>query len=153
MSKNSFTDTLRVFGTDKYANNFDWDKAVACSRKNAQALGDAAKVTAGGFQLIINRQSALIQKQAEEASKFFANLSSTKDQDGAMEQFAITAKANTESALNSSKELLEIASRSAKEVSDKINKRLVAAISECTGEVAPHNSQELVEPIKKKNVA
>lgn len=147
MSNNPFADILKAWGADKYSDSFNWDKAVSSSRHNAKAFGDAAKAAADGFQLIANRQAALIQKQAEEASKFFANFASAKSPEGALEQLTKATQSNAKSAIESSKELFEVASKSAAEAAEILNKRLSAALSEYNAE----NSNTNEKP--KKNAA
>ena len=136
MSNNPFAEVIKVWGFEKYADNFNFDKAVSAGRQNAKAFGDAAKAASDGFQLIANRQAALVQKQAEEASRFFSSFSSAKGAEGALEQITKATKANTESAIASSKELFEVASKSASEAAEILNKRLSAALSEMNLEVS-----------------
>ena len=130
-NNNPFAEAFKVWGFDKYSESFDVEKAVASGRQNAKALGDAAKAAADGFQLIANRQAKLLQEQAEETSKFFSLFASAKSPENAFEQITKAAKTNTESALNNSKELFEVASKSASEAAEILNKRLADAISEC----------------------
>lgn len=148
-NNNPFAEAFKAFGTDKYAETFNWDKAVASGQANAKAFANAAKAAADGFQMIANRQATLAQKQAEEASKFFSSFASSKSAEGALEQLTKAAKANAESALANSKELFEVASKSASEAAEILNKRLSAAISECSETcTAASNSDN-----KKKNAA
>jgi len=142
MSNNPFADVLKAWGCDKYADNFNFDKAIASGRQNAKAFGDAAKAASDGFQLIANRQATLIQKQAEEAQKFFSSFSSAKSPESALEQLTKAAKSNAESALANSKELFEVASKSASEAAEILNKRLSAALSECNAEYSSNQSSE-----------
>lgn len=132
MSNNPFADVLKAWGCDKYADNFNWDKAVTAGRQNAKAFGDAAKAAADGFQLIANRQAALLQKQAEETTRFFSSFASAKSPENALEQITKAAKSSAESAIANSKELFEVASKSAAEAAEILNKRLSAAIAEST---------------------
>lgn len=148
MSSNPFTDSLKALGFDKYT-NFNWDKAVASTRQNAKAFSDAAKAASDGFQVIANRQASLIQKQAEEAQKFFSSFSSAKSPENALEQITKAAKSNAESALDNSKELFEVASKSASEAAEILTKRLSAALSECSAEANANSSSEK----QKKNAA
>lgn len=148
MSNNPFAEVLKVWGCDKYADNFNFDKAVASGRQNAKAFGDAAKAAADGFQLIANRQASLLQKQAEEAQKFFSGFSSAKSPENALEQLTKAAKANAESAMANSKELFEVASKSASEAAEILNRRLSDVISECNSNVCSPASEK-----QKKNAA
>ena len=151
MTKNPFAEILKTFGCENYTSSFNWDKAVASSRQNAKAFGDAAKAATDGFQLIANRQAALFQKQAEEATKFFSGLASSKGSENALEQFSKAAKATTESAIANSNELFEVASKSASEAAEILNKRLSAAISECTAECTSAASDKVdKKPMKVK---
>ncbi len=147
MSQNSnpFANVFKDLGCTA---NFDWDKAVASSRQNAKAFGDAAKAAADGFQLIANRQATIFQKQAEEAQKFFSSFASAKSPEGALEQLTKAAKANAESALANSKEMFEVASKSASEATEILSKRLSAALSECNADASASASEN-----KKKNAA
>jgi len=144
--KNPFADAFKDFGYP--AASFDLDKAIASSRQNAKAFGDAAKAAADGLQLIANRQASIFQKQAEEAQKFFSNFSSAKSPESAIDQLTKAAKSNAESNLSNSKEIFEVASKSASEAAEILNKRLSAAISECNETVSPASSEN-----KKKNAA
>lgn len=148
MTKNPFAEIFNTFGCENYAASFNWDKAVASGRQNAKAFGDAAKAAADGFQLIANRQAALIQKQSEEASKFFSSFASAKSPENALEQITKAAKANAESAIANSSEIFEVASKSAKEAAKIITDRISAAISECTAECASATGEK-----QKKNAA
>lgn len=147
-NSNPFAEAFKAFGCDKYAETFNWDKAVSSSQANAKAWANAAKAAADGFQLIANRQATIAQKQAEEASKFFSSFSSAKSPESAIEQLTKAAKANAESALANSKEIFEVASKSASEAAEILNKRLAAALSECTETCTASNSDT-----KKKNAA
>ena len=131
MTKNPFADAFKDWGCTA---NFDWDKAVAAGRQNAKAFGDAAKAATDGLQMIANRQANIFQKQAEEAQKFFSNFSSAKSPESALEQITKAAKASAESSLANSKEIFEVASKSASEATEILSKRLSAAISECNVE-------------------
>lgn len=147
-NNNPFADAFKAFGADKYSEAFNWDKAIASGQANAKAFANAAKAAADGFQMIANRQATLSQKQAEEVSKFFSSFASSKSPEGALEQITKAAKANAESALANSKELFEVASKSASEAAEILNKRLSAAISEYSETATASNSDT-----KKKNAA
>jgi phasin family protein len=147
-SNNPFAEALKVWGFDKYSEHFSFDKAVAAGRQNAKAFGDAAKAASDGFQLIANRQAALIQKQAEEASKFFSSFSSAKSPESALEQITKAAKSNTESAIASSKEVFEVVSKSASEATEILSKRLSSALSEINFEAYAASPEK-----QKKNAA
>lgn len=150
MSNNPFAEVLKTFGFENYASSFNLDKAIASNRQNAKAFGDAAKAYTDGLQLIANRQAALFQKQFEEAQKFFSSFSSSKSPEGALEQITKAAKSNAESALANSKEVFEVASKSASEATEILSKRLSAAISE-SSEGSASNANSGDKP--KKNAA
>ena len=147
MSNNPFADALKSFGFDKLPESFNMDKAVNSSRQNAKAFGDAAKAASDGFQLIANRQAEIAKKQTEEVQKFFSSFSSAKSPENALEQITKAAKTNADSALANSKELFEVASKSASEAAEILNKRLSAALSECS------NNSNNSAPSSKKNAA
>lgn len=149
MSKNPFNEALQAWGFDKYAENFNFDKAIASGRQNAKAFGDAAKAATDGFQLIANRQAALFQKQTEEAQKFFSNFASTKSPESALEQITKAVKTNADSAIANSNELFEVASKSASTATEILSKRFSAAIAECSAECSSATASEK----QKKNAA
>ena len=136
MSNNPFAEVLKAWGCDKYADNFNFDKAIAAGRQNAKAFGEAAKAASDGFQLIANRQAALLQKHAEEAQKFFSSFSSAKSPENALEQLTKAAKCNADAALANSGELFEVATKSTKEAAKILTDRLSAALSEYNTEAS-----------------
>ncbi len=153
MSKNPFSEVFKLWGYEQYTGNFDWEKAVNSSRQNAEAWGKAAKAASEGAQAIARRQLEIIQRQTEETSKFFANFASSKSPETALEQLTKAVKANADSLLSNSKELFEVASKSATEAAEIINKRLSAAISECMEEAANSSSSSSSDSKPKRNAA
>ena len=108
----------------------DWDSIVNSGRQNAKAFSDAAKAASEGAQAIARRQAEVTQKNIEEFSKFFKDASSAKSPEEGLAKQAEFTKSSVESAIKSCSEISEIASKSNKEASDIISKRISTALSE-----------------------
>ncbi|PIR37119.1 MAG: phasin [Alphaproteobacteria bacterium CG11_big_fil_rev_8_21_14_0_20_39_49] len=130
-NKNPFADFLAGYSTSNpFAAECDWDSVVNAGRQNAKAWSDAAKAASEGIQAIARRQAEVAQKSVEEFSKFFKDASSTKSpEEGIAKQVEFT-KCSLESAIKNCNEISEIASKSNKEASDIISKRISNALSE-----------------------
>ena len=133
-NKNPFADFLTGCSAANPFNAFslenDWDGIVNAGRQNAKALSDAAKATSEGVQAIARRQAEVTQKTIEEFSKFFKDASSSKSAEEGLAKQAEFTKSSIESAIKSCNEISEIASKSNKEASDIISKRISGALSE-----------------------
>ena len=132
-TKNPFSDIFNAWtsAVPAVSDAFDFNKAIEAGRQNAKAFSDAAKAASEGAQAVSRRQAEILQKNAEEASKFWKNVNTS----GKTPEAGITAQAeytkqSFESAVANSKEILEMAAKSNAEASDILAKRLSAALSE-----------------------
>jgi phasin family protein len=126
-NKNPFAD---LFTANPFTEALNWDVAVNSGRQNAKAFSDAAKAAGEGAQAIARRQAEVAQKNIEEFSKFFKEASSAKNPEEGVAKQAEFAKSSIESAIKNASEISEIASKSNKEASDIISKRISGALSE-----------------------
>src|SRR5262245_49025425 len=64
----SYFDVLRKFANDVGLPKVDVDKLIETQRKNILALGEAAKVAAGGAQSVAQKQREVLEAGLREAS-------------------------------------------------------------------------------------
>jgi phasin family protein len=64
----SYLDMLRKFGSDIGLPKLDLDKLIETHRKNIDALGQSAKVAAGGAQSVAQKQREIFEAGLREAS-------------------------------------------------------------------------------------
>lgn len=135
MSKNQnyFSDFFKSFSDMSNFNSFDWDKAIAESRRNVQVFSDASKSAAEGAEAIIRRKAQVAQKYAEDMSKLLKDsVSSAKSPEKIITQNADFTKSTIESAIADSREIFEMASKSTSETFDVINSRISESLVEWT---------------------
>jgi len=132
-NKNPFSDLFGAWASAIPGSSeaYDFDKIISAGRQNAKAFSDAAKAAAEGAQAVSRRQAEILQKTAEEASKYWKDVSSnSKSPEAGMAKQAEYTKQTIESAVANSKELFEMAAKSNSEASDIISKRIAESLSE-----------------------
>jgi phasin family protein len=130
-NQNPFADFFKAWGDAGKLSNFDWDKAIGEGRRNAQAFAEAAKSASEGAQAIARRQAEIVQRNAEEASKFLKEaVSSAKSPEASIAKQAEYTKTFIEAGIANTRELFELASKSNSETIDVFNKRISEALGE-----------------------
>ena len=136
-----------------FPENFGWDKVVAANKSNAKAFADVVQALSEGGQALARRQAEIVQKSAEEVTRFLREASSVKTHEAGIAKHADFAKASVDSALANSCELIEISSKLGNEARDIIGKRVSGAISEFAANCGSCASSEPTKENKRKSEA
>lgn len=150
-NKNPFTDFFSSF-SDKnlFADNpFDFDKAVERGRANAKAFTEASKAISEGVQSVYSLNSKVMQKNAEEFSALFKNISASSSAEETVKKNADYIKKSVESAIASTNEMIDIANKSSKEASEIIGKVITDSIDQ-VAEDSANNASNSSASTKKK---
>jgi phasin family protein len=95
----------------------DFAAIVDRERKNIEALAEANRVAFEGWQALIRRQSEILQESMKQAM-------ADAQMENAINKRAELAKERFEGALNSMRELAEMATKSQKDAFDVVRKRV-----------------------------
>lgn len=135
--QNPFNDIFQAWGDMSKSNNWwsqaNFDDAFKSINLNIQAISKAATSSAESAQSISRRQAEFAQAQMEEFSKAAKEaITPSKNPQANIEKQAKFVKDSIESALKSSREQAEEATKSATQAFDILNKRFNDYISECS---------------------
>lgn len=126
---NPFADLFKAWTECKVPNTsslpaFDWEQWMATSRQNLEAIAVMNQVFVEGAQAVARRQTQIAQNCAEESLRLVKDLlASANSPEASIARQAEFVKQSVESAINNSKELVEMASKSNIEAIDVFNKR------------------------------
>lgn len=134
MSQFDFT---KLFGTNFAAGlpstaNFPFDvqSLLETQRKNLQAFSEALQVVVESSQTIAQNQAEIISKLVEDNSSLVKELANEGTPEEKIAKHADLIKKNYEKSVANWREISDIASKSGKEASDIINKRVAASLTE-----------------------
>jgi len=112
---------------------------VALNKANTKALADLAQAISEGGQALARKQAEIIQKNAEEITKYFKDATSLRSPEAGIAKHADFTKSAVDSAIANSSELLEISNKCNNEAREIITKRVSSVITELTQPVAKNS--------------
>lgn len=125
---------------------------LSIGQSNAKAFADIAKTVCNGTQAVVTRQTEILQRNTEDAAKFFRELSSSaRSPEDSLEKQSNFAKNAISSAIANSREILEITSKCQNEAGEIIRKRVANAFSELSPEKS--NTEQPAKESKKRSEA
>jgi phasin family protein len=129
MKQNEFT---KQFSAMKMP-GFDSEAVLAAQQKNMNALVEANKAAAAGYQDLFKKQMAIFEETMAEAQKQLKNFDATKlDADSARAQSEV-AKAAFEKALANMQALAEAAQKANSDAYEIVSARVKESMSELKG--------------------
>jgi phasin family protein len=106
------------------------DGLMAAQKKNLEAIAEANRRAAEGFQAIMQRQSDMMRDAMTEASSAVATLSSETSPEARARKQAELMKKSFERTLGAMREIAEMAAESNSEIYDLLSKRAAETVSE-----------------------
>lgn len=131
-------DFAKFFGSD-FASNlpstsqflpFDVKSLLETQRKNLQAFSEAIQVVVESSQTIAQSQAEILSQFAADNSSLIQEIASEGTPEEKIAKHADLIKKNYEKSVANWKEISDIASKSGKEATDIINKRVSASLTE-----------------------
>ena len=137
----SYIDMLRNFGSSFGLPQVDVEKLLETNRKNLEALGESAKVAAGGAQSVAQKQREVLEAGLREATALAreyhpmgnAQEILTKQTEFVKKVFDITVQGARDSA--------ELSRQSSSEAVKIIQERMKASLEEIRASVSRQNAQ------------
>ena len=128
-------DMTRFFDVEKMMGEmrmpgFDPNAMMEAQRKNIEALVQANKVAAEGFQALAQRQQDILREHVEQMQSFMRDSVSADTPEANAGRQAELMKVAFEKALQNMRELAELASKSQSEAFEIVNKRVVDSMEE-----------------------
>jgi len=131
-------DFAKFFGSE-FASNlpstsqflpFDVKSLLETQRKNLQAFSEAIQVVVESSQTIAQSQAEILSQFAADNSSLIQEIASEGTPEEKIAKHADLIKKNYEKSVANWKEISDIASKSGKEATDIINKRVSASLTE-----------------------
>ncbi len=131
-------DFAKFFGSE-FASNlpsssqflpFDVKSLLETQRKNLQAFSEALQVVVESSQTIAQSQAEILSQFAADNSSLIQEIASEGTPEEKIAKHADLIKKNYEKSVANWKEISDIASKSGKEATDIINKRVSASLTE-----------------------
>jgi phasin family protein len=137
---NPFADMFKSFGEFK-APSFDWDQVLSSVKQNVEACTLMNQMAGEGVQNLVRRQVQIAQSNAEEAIRLVKDLlASASSPETSMARQAEYVKSTVESALASSRELMDLAAKANVEAMDVLKKRAGAVMEEVSSLASAANA-------------
>jgi phasin family protein len=143
MSQYDFT---KLFGAD-FASSlpstshfpFDVKSLLETQRKNLQAFSEALQVVVESSQTIAQSQAEILSQLASDNSSLIQEIAGEGTPEEKIAKQADLIKKNYEKSIANWREISDIASKSGKEASDIINKRVSASLTEIKSSLGKKN--------------
>lgn len=108
----------------------DVDAMLKAQRKNLDALAEANKAAAEGYQAVAKRQAEILKETMEEATAAVREAMSGGSPEANAARQAELFKAALERALGNMRELAELTAKANSEAFERVNKRMMESIDE-----------------------
>jgi phasin family protein len=141
----SLIDTFKKFGTDLGLPKVDVEKIVETHRKNIEAMGRSAEIVSTGATSIAAKQRELMEAVFTEISAAAKEFKPVGDRAEAIAKHAEFAKKAFELAVNNTRDIAELANKSATEVSQVFQDRLKDTVEQIRGSVQRPGSDSTKE--------
>ncbi len=133
MNKNPFADYMKMFSDFKAPSmnqNFDMNKMMNISRRNAEAFSAAGSVVAESVQAISRQQAESARRNVETMLKTAKDMMVTGSPEINTSKQAEFTKTLFETSMNNFREMSEMVTKSMFEASDVLNKRAAETMEE-----------------------
>ena len=108
----------------------DVEAMMSTARRNYEAVAQANKLIAEGFQALAKRQAEVARASFEDAWKATQEVMNAGTGEAKAEKQAEVVKAAVEKAVANARELTELATKSQGEAFDVLNKRFIESVDE-----------------------
>lgn len=141
-TQNPYADMMKMWSEYKAPQMpaFDMSQAMACGRRNAEAVTAASQTMVESMQAITRRQAELARAHVEKCLKTTKDMLVNGSPEINISKQTELAKTVFESSLNNLREVSELCTKSGFEVFDVLNKRASASIDEINGHAKPKKS-------------
>jgi phasin family protein len=154
-------DFAKFFGSE-FANNlpstsqylpFDVKSLLETQRKNLQAFSEALQVVVESSQTIVQSQTEILSQFAADNSSLIQEITSEGTPEEKIAKHTDLIKKNYEKSVANWKEISDIASKSGKEATEIINKRVSASLSEIKTSLGKKNGAATANVNSRKKAA
>lgn len=141
MSKNPFAEQMKMFTDNQYMNNFmknmpnyDMNKMSDLYKNSAETFSNASKLSSDNMQAIMNRNAEIMQETAKEMFNYMQDLGSVSSPEQYLSKHQQHMQKVVKKAMDNSKELAEMTSKSSMEVYEKLGQELTKYFNNVCGE-------------------
>ena len=144
----SYIDMLRNFGTNFGLPQVDVEKLLETNRKNLEALGESAKVAAGGAQSVAQKQREILEASLREASALARGYQPMGNAQEILAKQTEFVKKVFDISVQGARDSAELATQSTGEAVKIIQERMKASLEEIRGSVSRQSGQARSETPK-----
>ncbi len=144
----SYIDMLRNFGTNFGLPQVDVEKLLETNRKNLEALGESAKVAAGGAQSMAQKQREILEAGLREASALARGYQPMGNAQEILAKQTEFVKKVFDISVQGARDSAELATQSTSEAVKIIQERVKASLEEIRGSVNRQSGQARSETPK-----
>ena len=120
----SWLDKLRKFGSDLGLPKVDVEQIIDAQKKNLDALDRSAKVAAEGAKSLVDKQREIVESALTEAAALARDFKPTGDSQQIVAQHTEFAKKAFASAVQNTRDVAELATKTTSEATAIIRERL-----------------------------
>lgn len=131
----SYLEMLRSFGSNFGLPQVDVEKLLEMNRKNLEALGESAKVAAGGAQSVAQKQREVLEAGLREASTLARSYQPMGSPQEILAKQTEFVKKVFDIAVQGAKDSAELSRQSTGEAAKIIQERMKASLEEMRGSV------------------
>lgn len=131
----SYLEMLRSFGSNFGLPQVDVEKLLEMNRKNLEALGESAKVAAGGAQSVAQKQREVLEAGLREASTLAHSYQPMGSPQEILAKQTEFVKKVFDIAVQGAKDSAELSRQSTGEAAKIIQERMKASLEEMRGSV------------------
>ena len=144
----SYIDMLRSFGSNFGLPQVDVEKLLETNRKNLEALGESAKVAAGGAQSVAQKQREVLEAGLREASALARGYQPMGNAQEILAKQTEFVKKVFDIAVQGARDSAELSRQSTSEAVKIIQERMKASLEEIRGSVSRQGAQARSETPK-----
>ena len=144
----SYIDMLRNFGTNFGLPQVDVEQLLETNRKNLEALGESAKVAAGGAQSVAQKQREILEAGLREASALARGYQPMGNAQEILAKQTEFVKKVFDISVQGARDSAELATQSTSEAVKIIHERMKASLEEIRGSVSRQSGQARSETPK-----
>ena len=144
----SYVDMLRNFGSTFGLPQVDVEKLLETNCKNLEALGELAKVAAGGAQSVAQKQREVLEAGLREATALARSYQPMGNAQEILTKQTEYVKKVFDIAVQGARDFAELSRQSTSEAVKIIQERMKASLEEIRGSVSRPSAQAGSEPPK-----
>ena len=144
----SYIDMLRSFGSNFGLPQVDVEKLLEMNRKNLEALGESAKVAAGGAQSVAQKQREVLEAGLREASALARSYQPMGNPQEILAKQTEFVKKVFDISVQGARDSAELSRQSTSEAVKIIQERMKANLEEIRGSVSRQGAQARSETPK-----